>query len=50
MSHESLTLERLAGILEDVPKPLLKTIIASLQADYEDNGRGLQIVKAATGF
>ncbi len=50
MSHESLTLERLAGILEDVPKPLLKTIIASLQADYEDNGRGLQIVEVAGGF
>ncbi|MGD9851622.1 MAG: SMC-Scp complex subunit ScpB [Nitrospirales bacterium] len=50
MSHESLTFEKLAGILEDVPKPLLKTIIQSLQADYEDNGRGLQIVEVAGGF
>ena len=50
MSHESLTFEKLAGILEDVPKPLLKTIIYSLQADYEDNLRGLQIVEVAGGF
>ena len=50
MSHESLAFEKLAGILEDVPKPLLKTIIYSLQADYEVNLRGLQIVEVAGGF
>ncbi|MDR4495667.1 MAG: SMC-Scp complex subunit ScpB [Nitrospirales bacterium] len=50
ISHESLTFEKLAGILGDVPKPLLKTIIHSLQADYENNMRGLQIVEVAGGF
>lgn len=50
MSHDPLTFEKLAGILEDVPRPVLKTILQSLQADYEDNERGLQIVEVAGGF
>jgi len=50
MSHDPLTFEKLAGILEDVPKSALKTIIKSLQADYEENGRGLQIAEVGGGF
>lgn len=50
MSHDPLTFEKLAGILEDVPRPTLKTIIHGLQADYEENNRGLQIVEVAGGF
>ena len=50
MSHDPLTFDKLAGIFEDVPKPALRSIIYALQADYEENERGLQIVEVAGGF
>ena len=50
MSHDPLTFDKLAGILEDVPKAALKSIIHDLQVDYEGNERGLQIVEVGGGF
>jgi len=50
VSHEPLTMEKLASVLEDVPKATLKTTMQALQDDYEQIGRGLQIAEVAGGF
>lgn len=50
VSHEPLTLDKMAAVLEDVPKPVLKTILQGLQTDYDQPGRGLQIVEIAGGY
>ncbi|HBP90386.1 MAG TPA: SMC-Scp complex subunit ScpB [Nitrospiraceae bacterium] len=50
VSHDPLSLEKLASVLEGVPKPFVKTAIQSLQAEYEASGRGLQILEVAGGY
>jgi len=50
VSHDPLSLEKLASVLEGVPKPSLKSAMQSLQAEYEASGRGLQIMEVAGGF
>ena len=50
VSHEPLTLEKLVSVMEGVPKGTLKTTMETLQAEYEQTGRGLQIAEVAGGF
>jgi segregation and condensation protein B len=50
VSHEPLSLEKLASVLEGMPKPSIKMAIQSLQAEYEETGRGLQIMEVAGGY
>ena len=50
VSHDPLTIEKLASVIEDVPKATLKTTMQTLQAEYEQVGRGLQLVEVAGGF
>jgi segregation and condensation protein B len=50
VSHDPLSLEKLASVLEGVPKPTLKAAIQNLQAGYEQGGRGLQIMEVAGGY
>ncbi len=50
VSHDPLTMEKLASVLEGVPKSTLKTIMQALQDEYEQVGRGLQITEVAGGF
>jgi segregation and condensation protein B len=50
VSHDPLTMEKLASVLEGVPKATLKTTMQTLQAEYDQVGRGLQITEVAGGF
>ena len=50
VSHDPLTMEKLASVLEGVPKSTLKTTMQALQDDYEQVGRGLKITEVAGGF
>jgi segregation and condensation protein B len=50
VSHDPLTMEKLASVLEGVPKSTLKTTIQVLQDEYEQVGRGLLITEVAGGF
>jgi segregation and condensation protein B len=50
VSHDPLSLEKLASVLEGVPKPSIKTALQSLQAEYDETGRGLQIMEVAGGY
>ena len=50
VSHDPLSLEKLASVLEGVPKPSIKTAVQNLQAEYEQSGRGLQIMEVAGGY
>jgi segregation and condensation protein B len=50
VSHDPLSLEKLASVLEGVPKPSVKTAMQHLQAEYEASGRGLQILEVAGGY
>lgn len=50
VSHDPLTMEKLASVLEGVPKATLKTTMQTLQAEYDQIGRGLQITEVAGGF
>lgn len=50
VSHDPLSLEKLASILEGVSKQTLRTAIQNLQAEYEEAGRGLQIMEVAGGY
>jgi segregation and condensation protein B len=43
-------MEKLASVLEGVPKSTLKTTMQALQDEYEQVGRGLQITEVAGGF
>jgi len=48
--HDPLTMEKLASVLEGVPKSTLKTTMQVLQDEYEQVGRGLLITEVAGGF
>ncbi len=50
VSHEPLTIEKLTSVLEGVPKATLKTTMQTLQGEYDQDGRGLQITEVAGGF
>ena len=50
VSHDPITLDKLASVLEGVPKATLKTTMQTLQAEYDQLGRGLQITEVAGGF
>ena len=50
VSHDPLTMEKLASVLEGVPKSTLKTTMQVLQDEYEQVGRGLLITEVAGGF
>jgi segregation and condensation protein B len=50
VSHDPLSLEKLALVLEGVPKSSVKSAIQDLQAEYEASGRGLQILEVAGGY
>jgi segregation and condensation protein B len=50
VSHEPLSLEKLALVLEGVSKSSIKTAMQYLQAEYEASGRGLQILEVAGGY
>ena len=50
VSHDPLTMEKLASVIEGVPKSTLKITMQTLQAEYEQLGRGLLITEIAGGF
>ena len=50
VSHDPLTMEKLASVIEGVPKVTLKATMQTLQAEYEQLGRGLFITEVAGGF
>lgn len=50
VSHDPLTMEKLASVIEGVPKATLKITMQTLQAEYEQVGRGLFITEIAGGF
>ena len=50
VSHDPLTMEKLASVLLEIPKATLKTTMQTLQADYDQVGRGLQITEVAGGY
>ncbi len=50
VSHDPLTMEKFASVLDGVPKATLKTTMQTLQAEYDQIGRGLQITEVAGGF
>ena len=50
VSHDPLTMDKLASVLEGVPKATLKTTMQVLQEEYDQTGRGLQITEVAGGY
>jgi len=50
VSHDPLTMEKFASVIEGVPKATLKATMQTLQAEYEQTGRGLFITEVAGGF
>lgn len=50
VSHGPVTVERLASVLEGVPKAEVRQALRSLQEEFDQAGRGLQIVEVAGGF
>jgi segregation and condensation protein B len=50
VSHDPLSLEKLTSVLDGVPKPVIKSAIQELQAEYEEAGRGLKIMEVAGGY
>lgn len=50
VSHEPITVEKLAQVLEGLPKSKVLETLRVLQADYEQEGRGLRLSEVAGGF
>lgn len=50
VSHEPITLDRLAIALEGVAKSQIRQALGELQTEFERGERGLQIVELAGGF
>ena len=50
VSHDPLSLEKLASVLEGISKPFIRTAFQHLQSEYEETGRGLQIMEVAGGY
>lgn len=49
VSHEPLSLDRLAFALGEVPKTEVEQALHRVEADYDQPGRGLQLVRVAGG-
>jgi segregation and condensation protein B len=50
VSHEPVTVDRLAAVLGGVTKLEVRQALEDLRSDYEKSGRGLQISEVAGGF
>jgi segregation and condensation protein B len=50
VSHGPVTVDRLASVLEGVPKAEVRQALQSLQEEFDQVGRGLQVVEVAGGF
>lgn len=50
VSSEPVPVERLAAVLSEVPKAVIGQALAELQAAYEREQRGLQLVQVAGGW
>jgi len=50
VSGESLSVDRMLGVVEGVAREELMSALRALQADYATEGRGLQLVEVAGGF
>ncbi len=50
VSQDPLTVEKLASVLEGVPKTTIKMAMQALQVEYDQGRRGLQIMEVAGGF
>jgi segregation and condensation protein B len=50
VSHEPVTMDRLAAVLCGVPKTDIRQALEQLKADYEKSERGLQVSEVAGGF
>lgn len=50
VSHEPVTVDRLAAVLGGVAKAEIRQALEALKSDYEKNERGLQISEVAGGF
>jgi segregation and condensation protein B len=50
VSPGPVTLDRLAAVLDGMPKAEVREAVRSLQAAYQEAGRGLQIVEVAGGL
>lgn len=50
VSHGPVTADRLASVLEGVPKAEVRQALRSLQEEFDQIGRGLQVVEVAGGF
>ena len=50
MSHDPLTIEKLTAVIEGPSKAEVHQCIKMLQADYDQEGRGLRIAEVAGGF
>ncbi|GJL55678.1 MAG: hypothetical protein NPIRA02_28100 [Nitrospirales bacterium] len=50
VSHDPVTVEKFAAVLEGVPKSKIREMLQVLQADYEGEGRGLCLSEVAGGF
>ena len=50
MSHDPLSIEKLTAVIEGPSKPVVQQCIKMLQADYDQEGRGLRIAEVAGGF
>ncbi len=50
VSHEPVTMERLAGVLSEVSRGTITQALRELQAAFEREQRGVQIVELAGGF
>ena len=50
VAHDPLTTEKLALVLEGVSKATIKMAMQTLQVEYDQANRGLQIMEVAGGF
>lgn len=50
VSHEPITVDRLASVVSDVPRAEVVRALRDLQAAFEQEPRGLQIAEVAGGF
>ncbi len=50
VSQESLTIDRLASVIGEPSKTKVGRALRGIQQDYEQQGRGLQVIEVAGGF
>jgi segregation and condensation protein B len=49
-ADQALSVERMAGVLDSVEKPLIREAVSELQEEYKERGGGIYIEKVAGGF